>query len=156
MINEFLKITKQLNIRFNICPLLFGSLGLQERLKMDLNPDDIDVLIPEIYLNSKWDCIKSLMTDNGYILYDLHEHAFTNDEIHIAFASIESLKPFANINTSKIPLINNNGIQYLLLDLNDYLKVYNASSKDGYRKDVKNKQDLQKIQLINNRLNKNA
>lgn len=38
------------------------------------------------------------------------------------------------------------------MELEDYLKVYTASLKDGYRKDVKNKQDHNKIDLINQAL----
>ena len=38
------------------------------------------------------------------------------------------------------------------MELEDYLKVYTASSKDGYRKDVKNKQAHNKIDLINQAL----
>lgn len=34
----------------------------------------------------------------------------------------------------------------------DYLSVYTTSLKDGYRKNVKNKNDMQKIDLINQAL----
>ena len=40
-----------------------------------------------------------------------------------------------------------------MLELEDYLKVYTASSKDGYRRDIKNKNDVRKIELINKALN---
>ena len=46
------------------------------------------------------------------------------------------------------------GVRYLLLDLQDYLKVYTASLKDSYRKNVKNKNDREKIDLINEALGK--
>ena len=39
-------------------------------------------------------------------------------------------------------------VRYLLLELEDYLEVYEASSMDGYRRNVKHKQDGQKIDLI--------
>ena len=94
------------------------------------------------------------MNDNGYILYDLHEHAFKKSELSVAFASMESLTPFAGIDITKIPITEDAGIRYYLLDLQDYLKVYKASSTDGYRKNVKNKQDGQKIKLINEALEK--
>lgn len=146
---EFLLIAKDLNIKLNIVPLLFGSLGLEQRLDMCLDAEDIDVLIPEKYLNEKWQYIVNIMVDNGYALYDLHEHAFIKNDISFAYASIESLIPFAGIDISKIPIINENDIRYFLLELQDYLKVYTASSKDGYRKNIKNKQDNHKISLIN-------
>lgn len=73
---EFLHIAGELNKKFNIIPLLFGSLGLEQRLHTNLSADDIDILIPEVYLFEKWNAIVTVMNDNGYALYDMHEHAF--------------------------------------------------------------------------------
>ena len=39
-------------------------------------------------------------------------------------------------------------IHYKLLNLKQYLTVYEASSKDGYRQNKKEKDDLNKIKLI--------
>lgn len=145
----FLDIAKKLNDEFEIIPLLFGSLGLEQRLGIDLLPDDIDILIPEEYLNDKWELLFSLLYSLGYQLYDLHEHAFLKNNVSVAFASIENLKPFANVKIEDIPIIIESNVRYLLPDLQDYLKVYTASSKDGYRVNIKNKQDDEKIRLIN-------
>ena len=147
MKKEFIYIAGLLN-KLDIVPLLFGSLGLEQRLNKNLNADDIDVLIPEVFLNEGWGSIVELMSGAGYTLYDLHEHAFEKSGLSAAFAEIESLTPFAGVDLKKIPVIQEDGVQYYLLDLRDYLKVYTASAKDGYRKNVKNKQDEQKIELI--------
>lgn len=146
--HEFLHIAKLLNTKLDITPLLYGSLGLEKRLGINLHADDIDVLIPQIYLNEKWQNLFALMADNGYSLFDLHEHTFQKHGIKAAFANIESLPTFANIDITKIPKIIEHGTAYYLLELPDYLKVYTASSKDGYRKNIKNKQDQEKIDLI--------
>ena len=151
---EFLYIARLLNEKLHIVPLLFGSLGLEQRLQTNLNADDIDVLIPKAFLSEKWESIVAIMNDNGYILYDSHEHAFEKSGLSFAFASIESLTPFAGIDLAKIPVIEEAGVRYYLLDLQDYLKVYTASSKDGYRKNVRNKKDEQKIELISKALGK--
>lgn len=151
---EFLHIAELLNKHLHIVPLLFGSLGLEQRLHTSLNADDIDVLIPEAFLNEKWSSIVAIMNDNGYVLYDLHEHAFEKSGLSFAFASIESLTPFAGISLTRIPVIEETGVHYYLLDLQDYLKVYTASSKDGYRKNTKNKNDEYKIELIKRALGK--
>ena len=145
---EFLRIAGELNKKLGITPLLFGSLGLEQRLCTNMNADDIDILIPEIYLNGKWDSIVALMNADGYALYDLHEHAFEKSGTSIAFASIESLTPFAGVDVAHIPVVEEAGVRYYLLGLEDYLKVYTASSKDGYRKNTKNKNDEAKIELI--------
>lgn len=149
---EFLCVAESLNKKLDIVPLLFGSLGLEQRLHIDLNADDIDILIPKVFLNEKWNSIVAVMNDSGYVLYDMHEHAFEKSGLSLAFASIESLTPFAGIDVTKIPLIDEEGVCYYLLDLQDYLKVYTASSKDGYRKNIRNKKDEEKIKLINKAL----
>lgn len=154
MQKEFLHIAQLLNKKLNIIPLLFGSLGLEQRLHTNLNADDIDILIPETFLNEKWNSIVTIMNDNGYELYDLHEHAFEKSGLSVAFASIENLTPFAGVNLSRIPIVEKTGIRYYLLNLQDYLKVYIASSKDGYRKNTKNKKDEEKIKLINEAIGK--
>lgn len=151
---EFLNISKLFNEKLNVAPLLFGSLGLEQRLGIDLNADDVDALIPEVFLGEKWDSVMELMRSSGYELYDLHEHAFEKSGLSVAFAGLESLAPFAGIDIEKIPTVEEDGIRYRLLDLEDYLKVYTASSKDGYRKQVKNKKDGEKIELIKKALEK--
>ena len=144
----FLHIAGLLNHELGITPLLFGSLGLEKRLHTDLNADDIDILIPETYLADGWGKLVSLMEADGYALFDAEEHAFRKAEICAAYASIEGLAPFADVDIQQIPMITENGVDYYLLTLPDYLKVYEASAKDGYRKNVKHKQDQNKIDLI--------
>lgn len=145
---EFLSVAEQLNKELHIVPLLYGSLGLDQRLQTDLGVEDIDILIPEVYLNEKWEQLATLMEGNGYVLYDLHEHAFEKARISVAFASIEELAPFAGVDLTETPVIEESSVHYFLLSLQDYLKVYTASAKDGYRKNNKHKQDEQKIRLI--------
>ncbi len=145
---EFLSACAQINEEFQVYPLLFGSLGLEQRLGISLNSDDIDVLLPERFLHADWQKMITMMKKLGYKLQDEEEHEFVKGDFRIAFASIENLEPFAGINLNGIPLISENGASYLLLELEDYLKVYKASSNDGYRKNVKNKQDQKKISLI--------
>lgn len=145
---EFLRIAAMLNRSFGVSPLLYGSLGLEQRLCADLEADDIDILIPEAVLGGKWNALILAMEQMGYRLCDAHEHAFEKQGISAAFASIENLEPFAGVDVGAIPAIEEEGVRYRLLTLADYLKVYAASSRDGYRKNVKNKQDSQKIRLI--------
>ena len=57
---EFLYIAELLNEKLHVVPLLFGSLGLEQRLHTNLNADDIDVLIPEVFLNEKWDSVVTI------------------------------------------------------------------------------------------------
>lgn len=145
---EFLSLAQELNRQLDICPLLYGSLGLEQRLQSDLRADDIDILIPEIWLGERWGELTAFMEQSGFSLYDPHEHAFCKDGISVAYASLESLWPFAGIEIEKIPMVQYNETRYLLLDLDGYRKVYAASSLDGYRKDKKHKDDSAKLVLI--------
>ena len=146
--SEFLLIAKSINVQFNVLPLLFGSLGLEQRLNVDLRADDIDILLPEYYLRDGWQALKKLMEELGYELYDLHEHAFQKGEFSAAFASLENLTPFAGIDIKTIPAVADSDTAYLLLELPDYQKVYEASAKDGYRVNKKEKKDHKKLTLI--------
>ena len=145
---EFLSAAAQINKTFQVSPLLFGSLGLERRLGISLNSDDIDVLLPERLLTADWQQLTAMMEKLSYTLQDEEEHEFVKGDFRMAFASIENLEPFAGVALNAIPLITDQGTSYCLLELPDYLRVYEASSKDGYRKNVKNKQDQQKIDLI--------
>lgn len=148
---EFLKIAKVLNDN-EITPLLFGSLGLALRLKANYAVDDIDVLVNKKYIDEEWAKLKGIIEKQGYVLEDLSEHQFRKSDFKIAFAGIESLKPFADIDLNSIELIKNNGVKYFLLNLEQYLAVYNASSKDSYRRDKNNDKDFEKIELIKKQL----
>ena len=145
---EFLHIAGLLNAKLGVVPCLFGSLGLERRLHKHLNADDIDVLIPEKVFNETWDKLVDLMTKEGYTLVDVEEHEFKKADVRMAFANLEGLRPFAGVDSSRIPIVSEGGIRYLLLELSDYLKVYEASLQDGYRITVKNKQDQKKIDMI--------
>ena len=147
-LSQFYDLAQRLNEGLGIQPLLYGSLGLQQRLGRELGADDIDLLIPEVWLDRRWEELLGFLQQKGFCLYDLHEHAFMKENISVAFASLESLEEFAGIDIAKIPEIRYNDICYLLLSLEDYRKVYIASSKDGYRKDKKHKNDAEKVALI--------
>ena len=153
---EFLKNAQELNINFEIIPLLYGSLGLEVLTNTSLNSDDIDILIPERFLKGEdWNNFKNYLEKNNYVLIDEHEHTFRKDGIDYSYASIENLKEFADINIKEIPNYKNNNSKFLLLTLEQYLKVYKKSAQDGYRVNKKEKQDDKKIKFIEEKLQKN-
>lgn len=94
-----------------------------------------------------------MLERNGYRLIDEYEHTFDKNGIHISYASLEELEPFAGVAAEDIPIVEEQGVRFLFLTLEQYLKVYSASSKDGYRRDVKEKNDQEKIDFIRSRLN---
>ena len=150
----FLQNAKLLNNKFNIIPLLYGSLGLEVLTKSSLNADDIDILIPQVFVTGdKWTEFKLFLESLGYALIDEHEHTFRKDSVDYSYASLEGLKKFAGIDICDIEIRNISGTKFMLLSLSQYLKVYKKSSLDGYRMNVKEKHDKQKIEFIRNHMN---
>ncbi len=149
----FLQNAEMLNDKFNIVPLLYGSLGLEVLTNSSLNADDIDILIPQVFvIGDKWKAFKLFLESHGYTLIDEHEHTFRKDDVDYSYASIEGLKDFAGIDICDIEIGNISGTKFMLLSLEQYLKVYQKSSQDGYRMNVKEKQDNQKIEFIKKKL----
>lgn len=129
-IEFFIKNTEFLNKKFKIVPLLYGSLGLEYLINENLNSDDIDILIPRIYIKERWKEFKEILENEGYMLIDEHEHTFVKNGIYFSYAIIEELESFANIREIDIESRIVNGVYFKILSLYQYLKVYEASSKD--------------------------
>lgn len=144
----FLENAKLLSQKLDIVPLLYGSLGLEYLTGENLNADDIDILIPEIFLYDRWLEFREVLAQHGYLLTDEREHTFQKDGIAHAYASVEELESFAGISLSDIRQYRENGIVFRLLSLEQYQKVYTASAKDGYRVEVRQKKDSDKLALI--------
>jgi hypothetical protein len=144
----FFENAKILNDEFNVSPLMYGSLGLEYISDEDLNSDDIDILIPSVYLNEKWNTFIDVLNKYNYVLVDEHEHCFDRCGINYSYASIEELEDFCDIKLNDIRDICEEGINFKLLSLKQYLKVYNKSIEDGYRINVRKKKDSEKIKFI--------
>lgn len=144
----FLENSRRINKRFDITPLLYGSLGLEYVTGADLSCDDVDVLIPEYYLMDGWKDFRRFLETLGYTLIDEHEHTFERDGVSLSYAKIEELESFAGISLSDIKTVKRGESRFMILSPRQYLAVYKASSRDGYRLNVKEKKDLEKIELI--------
>ena len=150
--NLFLENAQFLSDQFDIVPLLYGSLGLEYLTGDDLGADDIDILVPRVFITERWHEFKSLLEAKGYVLADEHEHTFVRDGVAYSYADIEDLESFAGINTEDIEMHETDGVRFLLLSLEQYLAVYQKSSKDGYRVNVRQKKDADKIRFIESKL----
>lgn len=154
--NTFLQIAKELNT-INIIPLLMGSVGLEVVTKTNWNASDLDIHVPgdcrgweapaETALHD-WNGIMSIMERLGYVLIDLHEHEFTKDNFSVEFGIIDTLPDFAGIQLKELEVHSTDGIEYFLLSPEQYLAVYQASSKDSYRAENNNFKDFEKIHYL--------
>ena len=150
--NLFLENARLLSEKFGIVPLLYGSLGLEHLTGEALGADDIDILVPRAFINERWQEFKAVLETQGYVLTDEHEHTFVRDGAACSYADIEDLESFAGIRAEDIETREVNGVRFLLLSLEQYLTVYRRSSMDGYRVNVRQKKDADKIKFIESKL----
>ena len=150
--NLFIENARLLSDKFNIVPLLYGSLGLEYLTGDDLGADDIDILVPRVFITERWYEFKVLLEVQGYVLADEHEHTFVRDGVAYSYAAIEDLESFAGIRMKDIEMREADGVSFLMLSLEQYLAVYKKSSKDGYRVNVRKKKDADKIRFIESKL----
>ena len=150
--NLFLENARLLSDKLGIIPLLYGSLGLEHLTGEALGADDIDILVPRGFITERWQEFKAVLEKLGYILTDAHEHAFVHDGVAYSYADIEDLESFAGIRMKDIAMHEADGVRFLLLSLEQYLAVYKQSSKDGYRVNVRQKKDADKIRFIESKL----
>ena len=148
----FFENAKLLCDRFGIIPLMYGSLGLEYITNESLNADDIDILIPGIFVDERWNEFSGFLMSRGYALLDEHEHTFEKNGILYSYASVEELNSFAEIELCDIRQLRSDGVSFRVLSLEQYLKVYRASAKDGYRITVRKKKDNDKIIFIEKKL----
>lgn len=156
LFNEFRIICLQLNA-VGIEPTLMGSLGLEYISKEDWKPADIDIHVPRdprgweapddirIY---NWDKIKVIMEELGYQLMDAHEHEFKKNDFCVQYGAIDSLFDFAGIHESDIDFAQFDDIRFRVPNLEQFYKIYTASSKDSYRNDKNNNKDFKKLEWL--------
>ena len=143
----FLEVARTLNCR-GATPLLYGSLGLWHRTGEAIFADDIDVLLPETWLSEQWSAFQTLLQAEDWRLIDAHEHTFEKRGVHCSLAALEELETFAGVPISEIETRAESGAKYRLLSVKQYLAVYKASAKDGYRVNTRGKKDAEKIALL--------
>ena len=150
--NLFVENARLLSDKFDIVPLLYGSLGLEYLTGDVLGADDIDILISRVFITDRWQEFKAVLEEHGYVLVDEHEHTFVRDDVAYSYADIEDLESFAGIRMKDIEMREADSVRFLLLSLEQYLAVYKQSSKDGYRVNVRQKKDADKIRFIESKL----
>ncbi len=152
--SAFFENARFLQSTMGITPLMYGSLGLEYLTGEDLHAEDIDILIPGLHLRENWPAFCAALEKSGFRLTDEHEHAFEKDGISYAYAEIEDLEAFAGIRLDEIPTAAAENACFRLLTLGQYLRVYTASARDGYRIRTRMKKDYEKIAFIEAKLGK--
>ncbi|MGG4170051.1 phosphoribosylanthranilate isomerase [Rossellomorea vietnamensis] len=154
--NEFIDIARKLN-GIGITPLLMGSVGLEEVTGRSWDAQDLDIHVPgdkrgwEVPAETSihnWSEIVGIMNSMDYTLIDLHEHEFSKDGLSVEFGIIDTLPEFAGVKLENLETHRAGDVNYYLLNPEQYLRVYEASSKDSYRANQNNHKDLGKIEYL--------
>ncbi len=145
---EFLRIAKHLNSELNIVPVLYGSLGLSRIIQKDLNSEDIDILVSQKYITIDWNRLIKTLQKINYQLVNEKEHKFIYKSYKIRIAFEEDLFPFAKVNHKNLNVVSDDGVDYKILRMDQYKRVYEVSKNDSYRLEKNNKKDFEKIKLI--------
>ncbi|MGG3915804.1 nucleotidyltransferase domain-containing protein [Rossellomorea vietnamensis] len=154
--NEFIEIARKLN-GMGIIPLLMGSVGLEMVTGRSWDAQDLDIHVPgdkrgwEVPAETSihnWSEIEEVMSSMDYTLIDLHEHEFSKDGLSVEFGIIDTLPEFAGVWMEDLEIHRKGEVTYYLLNPEQYLRVYEASSKDSYRADQNNHKDSEKIEFL--------
>ncbi|MGM0843158.1 MAG: phosphoribosylanthranilate isomerase [Bacillota bacterium] len=139
-----------------------GSVGLEVVTEMSWGAQDLDIHVPgdkrgwevppETSIHN-WNDIVKVMNSKGYTLIDLHEHEFSKDGLTVEFGIIDTLPDFAGVRLEDLEMHQKGEVKYYLLSPEQYLRVYEASSKDSYRADQNNHKDMGKIEYLKNLIN---
>jgi|GEM_PF-694380 len=141
----FLEVTRNLN-EIGIIPILVGSLGLSKIIGDFKECEDIDLLVPNNFLEEDFEKIANLMEILGFKLKDEKKFIFDKGKEEVSFQKEDDpdgVIKIKNLVTSEI-----DGIKFKELSVKDHLNFYEEMLKDENRKKIKGKDDEKKIELI--------
>lgn len=140
-----------------INPILYGSQGVSLYIGQFKQFGDIDFLVEGRWLEEDWQALIAKMADLGFGLTDEHEHEFIrHDGVVVAFASSKILvrDHIVDSVSDATLVIKVEDIKIQTLKPEAFLKAYEFSAKDGYRKEVRYKKDEGIILLLKAYLSK--
>lgn len=136
-------------------PILYGSQGVSLYIGPFKQFGDLDLLVNHKWVDEDWRLLITKMERLGFSLNDEHEHEFVNqDGAVVAFAN-SSILVSDKVTDSVINAIQMHdvdGTQVRTLKPDIFLKAYEFSVQDGYRKTVRNKKDSVVIKLLSDYL----
>ncbi len=144
----FLKVAEELNRSLDIIPILYGSLGLYKIIGEYGECNDIDILVPDEFVNGKWNELINLMKKTGFELKDEYEHKFICDSEIVAFGKQDDLTKRIGLDPDNLKVSKVGGAKFKELSVEDYLFAYKLILRDSSRQEKKGKADQEKIAMI--------
>lgn len=154
-IETFLDLAAKINKKFEVEPILFGSLGLKMVTGYSGKIDDTDILVPAEFVKDKWKELVEFMKENGFELKDEEEHEFEKNSNKVAFADENDLAE-VGIDKNSLKTTEKENARFKELTPEQYLTVYKEMLRDNYRQEKLGKNDKEKIAFIEDFLKKNS
>lgn len=143
----FIEVAGVLN-KHNITPILFGSLGLSRAIGGLHKVNDIDILVPDKFVDEKWNQLIRIMGGLNFKLQDEHEHEFVRNSEIVAFGKVSGLVELSQINPDTLTITEFNKVKFEELSAEQYLLCYQKMLRDEYRQEKRSQADQEKISLI--------
>jgi len=144
----FLKVAKELNRSLGIIPILYGSLGLYKIIGEYGECNDIDILVPDEFVNGRWNELIDLMKKAGFELKDEYEHKFICDSEIVAFGKQDDLTKRIGLDPDNLKVSNVGDAKFKELFVENYLFAYKLMLRDSCRQEKRGKADQEKIAMI--------
>lgn len=137
-----------------ISSVLYGSVGVGVYLGDFKEFGDLDILVQDKWLDENWVVFRDLLESEGFALVDEKEHEFEDKNKHkVNFAKhgILTRDEVADPTKDFVTTIFH-GVEVYTLTPEAFLKTYEFSVKDGYRKQSRGKKDAVVIDKLKNYL----
>lgn len=147
---ETIEVIKSLQ-KFSIHPILYGSQGVSRYIGRFKHFGDIDLLVDGRWMKESWQNLVAIMGVLGFKLIDEHEHEFAHHNgLLVAFADSHIL--IRDGITKSIEDATQTwtigDVELRTLRPEVFLRVYEFSVNDGYRRESRGKKDSEVILLI--------
>ena len=133
-----------------ITPIVYGSVGVSLLIGPYQEPDDVDLLVEDQWLNDNFPALCEILLGRGYKLFNEREHEFKNERGEkISFASIEILERDKICDPKKdLISVDCAGQTITTLNLKGFLAAYSFSQRDGYRQAYRTIKDSLVVSLL--------
>jgi len=150
-LETFLLIAKHLNKSFGVVPILFGSLGLNKTIGEFKKSNDIDILLPDEFVNGRFkdlvDFMKVLSFRFKREIKEENEYEFAKGGEIVSFGGEDDLLVKLEMDSEKLKISQMKEASFKEFSPAQYLELYQFLAKNKNRR-KENKKDSQKIRLI--------
>ncbi|MEI6843358.1 MAG: hypothetical protein WCK48_02540 [bacterium] len=139
----FIEVISNLN-KNSIEPIVYGSFGLYLLLKMNNESNDLDFIIDK---PEQFTVCKKVLKKMGFEIDPDHDRELERNGFYVSFIDRSEIETLIS-EQLKIKKFSDNLGNYFNIDISQYKKIYSKGLENKYRKAKKEKEDLEKIRMI--------